>query len=526
MKKYIFSVVFIPVWVLATVMLFQDDLNAQITENYIVISGQVTNNAYGNPVKKHSIYFLRDSTVTIDSGPLLIEVKTDDEGFYYDTIPTRTSKGSLLVYTHDFFGTAIDTLKYYRFVSYANSNIMISNFDIFMPVQTDLLQSRFKYVQKQNGSPNRFRFFDQTEQKGITSWHWDFGDKTTSDLQHPDHTFPGHGMYKVRLTTTAIIEDVEQSNTMLRVIYIADRSYYHLGGHAYAGYFPANKCLAYLYYVDTTDNTIPVDTVSVDTLGYFGFWEVPSGNYFIKVQPKKTSELYGNMMPTYYGDVVFWENATQIKHKETNWGYHIHFVEAVGIVPGIGNISGNIKYDGIVNGIDYELPAQGIDIYVMDSSEQTLISHYSNEDGAFEFPAVALGIYWLYPEVAGLNQKKYKVQVTVEEPDVSDIEILLIPGGVDSTDYIEDFISENALGFPYPNPAVDRLNIIIDANTYQSAIIDVFDLQGRKLLSQQLQLQSGSNTLSLNIANLRGGIYFIRANVNGIVSEQRFIVSK
>ena len=526
MKKYIFSVVFYPVWILTVVMFFQVDLTAQITENYIVISGQITNNAYGNPVKNHSVYFLRDSTVTIDSGPLLIEVKTDDEGFYYDTITTRTSKGSLLVYTHDIFGEAIDTVKYYRFVSYANSNIMISNFDIFMPVQTDVLQSRFIYRQKQYGSPNRFRFIDQTEQDGITSWYWDFGDKITSDLQHPDHIFPGPGMYKVRLTTTAIIEDVEQENTMLRVIYIADRSYFHLGGHAYAGYFPANECLAYLYYVDTTENTIPVDTVSVDTLGYYGFWEVPSGDYFIKVQPKKTSVLYGNMMPTYYGDVVFWEGATQIKHEETNWGYHIHFVEAIGIDSGIGNISGNIKYNEILNGMDYEIPAMGIDIYVMDSSEQTLISHYSNEDGNFEFPEVALGTYWLYPEVTGLSQKKYRVDVTFDEPDVSDIEILLTPGGGDSTDYIEDFTAENALGFPYPNPATNQLNINIDANSYQSATIDVFDLQGRKLFSQQLQLQSGSNTLSMNIASLRRGAYFIRANVNGIISEQRFIVSK
>ena len=527
MKKYILSNVFNPAWMLAAaVLLFHPDVNAQL-DNYIVISGQVTNNAYGNPVKNHSVYFLKDSTVTIDSGPLLKEVVTDDEGFYYDTIPTRTSKGSLLVYTKDFFGTVIDTLKYYRFVSYANSNFMISNFDIFMPVQADLLQSRFIYRQKQYGSQNRFKFIDQTGQSGITNWHWDFGDKATSELQNPDHTFPGPGMYKVRLTTTAIIEDVEQTSTMLRVIYIADRSFFHMGGHVYAGYFPANKCLAYLYYVDTTDNTIPVDTVSVDTLGYYGFWEVPSGNYFIKVQPKKISELYGNMMPTYYGDVVFWEAATKVKHEETNWGYHVHFVEAIGIGTGIGNISGNIKYDGILNNIDYELPAQGIDIYVMDASEQTLISHYSNQDGAFEFPEVALGVYWLYPEVTGLNQKKYKVEVTVDEPDVSDIEILLKPGGVDSTDYIEYIIAENALGFPYPNPANDRLSININTNNYSSsAIIDVFDLSGRKLFSQNLQLQSGSNTMSMNVASLRGGVYIVRANVDGIVSQQRFIVSR
>jgi PKD repeat protein len=251
---------------------------------------------------------------------LLTEVVTDDEGFYYDTIPTRTSKGSLIVYTKDYFGSTIDTLKYYRFVSYTNSNILITNFDIYMPVQADQLQSRFTYEQKQTGDPNRYRFIDQTQNDNIVDWKWTFGDGTNSDKQNPDHTFSGPGMYKVRLTVTALTEGIEQSNTMLRVIYIADRSFFHLGGHAYAGYFPANECIAYLYYIDTNNCTIPVDTVSVDTLGYYGFWQVPTGNYFVKVQPKKTSELYSNMMPTYYGDVVFWEGATQIKHDHTYWG--------------------------------------------------------------------------------------------------------------------------------------------------------------------------------------------------------------
>lgn len=523
MKKYTYSVLFS---LLAGVLLMQLTLTAQVSENYIVISGQVTNTEFGNVVKNHSVYFLKDSTVTIDSGPLLKEVVTDDEGFYYDTIPTRTSKGSLRVYTTDYFGTTIDTIKYYRFVSYTNSNILITNFDIYMPVQVDQLQTRFTFEQKQTGDRNRFRFIDQTEFDHIQSWNWTFGDGTTSNEQNPDHTFSAPGMYKVRLTVTAVAEGVELSNTMLRVIYIADRSFFHMGGHAYAGYFPANECIAYLYYIDSNENTIPVDTVSVDTLGFYGFWQVPTGNYYVKVQPKKTSELYGNMMPTYYGDVVFWDGATQIKHEETYWGYHVHFIEAIGIDAGTGNISGNVKYIETLEGSDFNLPAQGIDIYVFDSLEHTLISHYSDQDGVFEFPDVALGTYWLYPEVTGLNQKKIQVEVTVDEPDVSDIEIILTPGNINGIDPEQEVGNMNVLGLPYPNPATDLTNISIDASAAHSAIIDVFDIRGSKLFSRQLQLQSGPNTVSLKITGLRGGVYFVRADVDGTVSEQRFVVSR
>ena len=526
MREKIRSILVTSVLVLTSIILLRPDLMAQVAENYIVVSGQVINNEFGNAVKNHSVYFLKDSTVTIDSGPLLTEVVTDDEGFYYDTIPTRTSKGSLLIYTNDFFGITTDTLKYYRFVTYTSSNFIITDFDIYMPVQAELLQSRFTHQQKQNGDPYRFRFIDQTDNDQITSWHWTFGDGTTSDVQHPDHTFPGPGMYKVRLTTTAMIENIKQSNTVLRVVYIADRFFYHMGGHAYAGYFPANNCIAYLYYIDTNQLVIPVDTVSVDTLGYYSFLQVPSGDYYVKVQPKKTSDLYGIMLPTYYGDAIFWEDATQIVHDHTYWGYHIYFVEGIGINSGNGNISGNVKYIEISEGDDFDLPAKGIDIYVLDASNQTLVSHYSDQDGAFEFPDVALGTYWLFPEVTGLNQKKVRVEVTVEEPDVSDIEIILTPGNIDGIEPAEDFVQENTLGLPYPNPTTDWVNATVEVNGHEAAVIEVFDLQGRKLFTRQIQLQGGSNTLSLKTAGLKRGIYIVRANVKGTISEQRFVISR
>ena len=525
MKINIFSILTKTVWVLISIGFLQTDLVAQITDNYIVISGQITNSEYGNVVKNHTVYFMKDSTVTIDSGPLLKEVLTDDEGFYYDTIPTKTSKGSLLVYTKDFFGSTVDTLKYYRFVSYTHSNIVITNFDIYMPIQADLLQSRFKFEQKLTGDPKRFRFIDQTKHDGITNWHWTFGDGTTSDVQHPDHTFPDPGMYKVRLTTTAVIDDIEQTNTMLRVVYIADRSFFDMGGHAYA-VFPANNCISYLYYIDTNEYVIPVDTVMTDPLGYFSFYQVPTGNYYIKVQPTTSSDLYGEMMPTYFGDQIFWEEATQIVHDHTYWGYHINFVEGTGISSGNGNISGNVKYIKISGEEDYNLPAQGIDIYVLDAANQTLVSHYSDVDGSFIFPNVALGTYWLYPEVTGIMQEKRRVEVTIDEPDVSDIEIILIPGNIDGIDPEESFVGDNILGLPYPNPAIDLIQLNIEATAYQLAIIDVFDLQGRKLLSEQLNMQHGTNTLSLKIAKLKVGVYFIRANVNGIISEQKFIINR
>ncbi len=78
--------------------------------------------------------------------------------------------------------------------------------------------------------------------------------------------------------------------------------------------------------------------------------------------------------------------------------------------------------------------------------------------------------------------------------------------------------SQNMLGLPYPNPAADLVYLNIQANSHNQAIVDVFDLQGRKLITQQLHLQSGSNTMTIRTAGLKGGAYFVRANVEGVIS--------
>ncbi len=49
----------------------------------------------------------------------------------------------------------------------------------------------------------RVFFYDQsTDDRGITSWLWDFGDQRFSNQQHPNHTYSSPGRYQVNLTVT------------------------------------------------------------------------------------------------------------------------------------------------------------------------------------------------------------------------------------------------------------------------------------------------------------------------------------
>ena len=73
----------------------------------------------------------------------------------------------------------------------------------------------------------------------------------------------------------------------------------------------------------------------------------------------------------------------------------------------------------------------------------------------------------------------------------------------------------------YPNPVADMLNISLGNNT-GNILIDIVDANGTKEFEQEQMIQPGSH-MSINTSNLATGIYFIQLNINGTVSQQKFI---
>lgn len=70
----------------------------------------------------------------------------------------------------------------------------------------------------------------------------------------------------------------------------------------------------------------------------------------------------------------------------------------------------------------------------------------------------------------------------------------------------------------FPNPASDY--IMINLND-QSGIVELYDLQGRLVLSQEVQ-----NELPVSVLQLNNGIYFYRVNSEGVVSTGKLIIKK
>lgn len=473
----------------------------------IVITGKVSNSVYGNPVSNHPVHIISES-VSTKNASYFKTVYTDEEGFYYDTLTTFLNKGTLQIYTFDYNNKIQEQTCYFRFIELAARNVFVADFNIYMPFQAEQLQARFKYSQRQNDNRFRYRFTDQTNYENINEWQWNFGDGEISAEKNPEHTFATTGLFKVQLTVTTMIFGMKQSSTTSSLLYISDQAYYHLGGHCFAEYFPIDKGKAILYYINELDKFIPIDTVSFDTLGYYYFYEIPEGEYCIKVQPGASSEYYGKMIPTYFGDEIFWEAATHISHHQTNWEYDIHLAEGKKTGYGSCSISGNVAYgDTLTNSLI--TPAEGIDIYLLDSEETVLTSRYSDNSGNFGFDEIGEGNYWLTADIPGYGRKNKLVVLNNENPNFNSIQIVVEHGDINMSSGENTSLTNNSSGNLYPNPANHATTYEISSETKGMWTIEIHDSRGQVIQTAQVFLEAGINRVKLDISVLKAGYYFV-----------------
>lgn len=80
---------------------------------------------------------------------------------------------------------------------------------------------------------------------------------------------------------------------------------------------------------------------------------------------------------------------------------------------------------------------------------------------------------------------------------------------------------QNALTKVYPNPAASILHFELASNTNQKVLVELFDMSGQKVLSQQQQITKGLNRKQLAIHLLGKGTYYLQ-----ITDEQNEVIGK
>ena len=92
----------------------------------------------------------------------------------------------------------------------------------------------------------------------------------------------------------------------------------------------------------------------------------------------------------------------------------------------------------------------------------------------------------------------------------------IIPGSS-----IEDII----IGTPYPNPAINEINIPINSDLNSEITIEIFDSYGRLVHSENTS-KAATESKTLDLSLYARGHYVLRATVDGVSSSRPFIVSR
>ena len=77
----------------------------------------------------------------------------------------------------------------------------------------------------------------------------------------------------------------------------------------------------------------------------------------------------------------------------------------------------------------------------------------------------------------------------------------------------------------YPNPAENTsVNLVLSSSKATKAVVKIYNMIGEEVARYDNNLNNGSNTFTLNIADYRAGVYFVSAIVDGKNFTQKLIV--
>lgn len=371
--------------------------------------------------------------------------------------------------------------------STAIKSILIS--DSILPCQ-----SYFTYTINPAYDKKTVQFTDQSAGTPDT-WFWDFGDGDTSVLRYPIHSYTAPGIYHVCLT----INGFQCTSTFCSDVTITDTTIFHqVYGQVFAGNFPITSGEAMIFSTDTTGSGQPfTDTAPIDSLGVYYFTLVPEGNYYLVATPANAP----GYLPTYFGNTLTWQQSAEIQLGTANNPYTINLLPSGLMNSGPGSASGQINVTGfkttIVDKVNMILlNAEGIPIGF------TTVS----ASGAFSFPTLAYGVYYLHAEMPGITSDYVPIELTPEKPDATVVMTFTgsrIIGIKEESPMVTQWIV-------YPNPFADELTVEVDMLQAAEASVNIFNFSGQLQLTMVADFKAGQNIITIPAMDLQPGIYILR----------------
>jgi hypothetical protein len=284
---------------------------------------------------------------------------------------------------------------------------------------------------------------------------------------------------------------------------------YTLYGMVTAGNSFADLALVTLFKVEDPANGIyVVDEQFIDSAGHYHFENVLPGDYYILAELLPGSANYGEYLPTYYGDVIFWGDATLISLGEPQNPYNINMLPVSSYAPGSGSINGIITQE--LEFAALGAPAADIEIILMNEAGTAIAYYFSEEDGTFDFLNLEYGIYQVYAEVPGKITIPVLVTLDENNPSVT-VEIIISGQYVNEINGLEDPASPVSLvGVIYPNPVTGESYLDVTFNKPATVDVAILNQMGQMVDKISLSSNEGMQHIPIRSSTLPTGIYLLK----------------
>lgn len=339
------------------------------------------------------------------------------------------------------------------------------------------------------------------------TWLWSFGDGTSGTVQNPVHIYATAGTYNVCLT----IASNNCTSIYCHNVVVPDSiSYHQVYGQVFAGNFPISLGLAMIFSFDTTANYQPfVATCPIDSNGVYYFTQVPNGHYYILALPFDSN----GYLPTYYGNTITWEQAILITLGTPANPYNINLIQSDQMTAGPGSTSGLINAGDMANSL-----IDKINMILKNEQGNPIGYTQVSSTGAFSFPSLAYGTYYLHPEMPGVTSDQVKIVLSAQKPHA---DVTMTFTGKSILGIGEKVSLANSWSV-YPNPVIDNMRVNIDMKKDVKAVLDIYNLTGQMVVSTPVILKTGNNNIEVSTASLSQGVYSlqIKSSVGFILTSK------
>ena len=257
-----------------------------------------------------------------------------------------------------------------------------------------------------------------------------------------------------------------------------------------------------------TDSTAAnlVATAITDETGAYIFNDVLVGDYVIKITPN--ADLYPTLFPEYYNDAYVWSDATIISLPCANFETGLMLAP---VLDGTNTIGGTIE-TGNIGGKMSAVTLENVSVWLMNNSDTNPVAlSYSDVDGNYLFENVPNGNYSIKVDITGLFMDSV-YSITVEgNNNLLNLDYSVSETSIFIYDVVTQLNNATVLDFKaYPVPFSDRINVLIDDNSFINSI-QLKDVNGKIILSETSTTSFNKN-ISINTEFIAQGVYFLELN--------------